>query len=112
AVLLTFDDNSDDFYPYVYPVLQKYGMKATQFTVSDWVDGSWNMTSNEILTVMEEGIDIQNHTVTHPFLTSLSKAEQYSEINDATTALKELTGKTTNVFAYPYGDYNVDTISV
>lgn len=111
-ILITFDDNSNDFYPYVYPVLQKYGMKATQFTVSDWVNGSWNMTTSEILTVMENGIDIQNHSVTHPFLANLSRDRQYGEINDATTALKELTGKTTNVFAYPYGSYNADTISI
>ncbi len=87
-------------------------MKATQFTVSDWVNGSWNMTASEILTVMENGIDIQNHSVTHPFLANLSKEGQYGEINDATIALKELTGKTTNVFAYPYGNYNADTISI
>lgn len=111
-ILLTFDDNSNDFYPYVYPVLQKYGMKATQFTVSDWVNGSWNMTSNEILTVMENGVDIQNHSVSHPFLADLSKEQQYEEINEAATALKELTGREANVFAYPYGNYNADTISV
>jgi len=111
-ILLTFDDNSDDFDDYVMPVLEKHGMKATQFTVSDWVDGSWNMTSEEILSIMERGIDIQNHSVTHPALADLSKEAQYAEINDATSALKELTGKTTNVFAYPYGSYNADTIAV
>lgn len=111
-ILLTFDDNSNDFYPYVYPILQKYGMKATQFTVSDWVNGSWNMTSSEILTVMENGVDIQNHTVTHPFLANLSKEEQYKEIHTATSVLMELTGKTTTAFAYPYGSYNSDTISL
>lgn len=111
-ILLTFDDNSNDFYPYVYPVLNKYGMKATQFTVSDWVNGSWNMTSNEILTVLENGVDIQNHTVTHPFLANLSKEEQCVEIQNATEALKDLTGRTTFAFAYPYGNYNSDTISL
>lgn len=111
-ILLTFDDNSNDFYPHAYPVLDKYGMKATQFTVSNWVDGSWNMTSSEITTVMDNGIDIQNHTVSHPFLNQMSYDKQYAEINDATAALKTLTGKTTNVFAYPYGAYNTDTINV
>lgn len=111
-ILLTFDDNSNDFYPYVYPVLNKYRMKATQFTVSDWVNGSWNMTASEILTVMENGVDIQNHTVTHPFLANLSKEEQYLEIHKATEALKDLTGRTTFAFAYPYGNYNSDTISL
>jgi peptidoglycan/xylan/chitin deacetylase (PgdA/CDA1 family) len=111
-ILLTFDDNSNDFYPYVYPILRKYEMKATQFTVSNWVNGSWNMTSSEILTVMENGVDIQNHTVTHPFLANLSKEEQYVEIQNATEALKDLTGRTTFAFAYPYGNYNSDTISL
>lgn len=111
-ILLTFDDNSNDFYPYVYPVLQKYGMKATQFTVSNWVNGSWNMTESEILMVMENGVDIQNHTVTHPFLADLSKEEQYLEIHNATEAHKDLTGRTTFAFAYPYGNYNSDTISL
>ena len=111
-ILLTFDDNSDDFYPYVYPILQKYGMKATQFTVSSWVNGSWNMTEEEILTVMENGVDIQNHSVTHTFLADLSREGQYAEINDATNSLKELTGRKTDVFAFPYGNYNGDTKSI
>ncbi|MGG7621442.1 polysaccharide deacetylase family protein [Bacillus coreaensis] len=111
-ILLTFDDNSNDFYPYVYPILQRYGMKATQFTVSNWVNGSWNMTESEILTVMENGVDIQIHTVTHPFLANLSKEEQYVEIQNAAEALKNLTGRTTFAFAYPYGNYNSDTISL
>lgn len=111
-ILLTFDDNSNDFYPNVYPILDKYDLKATQFTVSDWVNGSWNMTAEEITTVMENGIDIQNHTVTHPFLNQMNYDQQFKEINDATASLKSLTGKTTNVFAYPYGAYNADTISV
>ncbi|MBT2759577.1 polysaccharide deacetylase family protein [Mesobacillus foraminis] len=111
-ILLTFDDNSSDFYQYVYPILQQYGMKATQFTVSDWVNGGWNMTSEEMLIIKENGVDIQNHSVSHPFLANLSKEQQYEEINFATSALKELTGKTTDVFAYPYGNYNDETISV
>lgn len=110
-ILLTFDDNSSDFYQYVYPILLQYGMKATEFTVSDWVNGSWNMTSEEMRTIKENGVDIQNHSVTHPFLADLSKEQQYAEINHATAALKELTGKSTDVFAYPYGNYNEDTIS-
>lgn len=87
-------------------------MKATEFTVSNWVNGSWNMTASQMLTIMENGVDIQNHSVTHTFLANLSREQQYAEINDATIALKELTGRTTNVFAYPYGNYNAYTISV
>ncbi|WP_186759615.1 polysaccharide deacetylase family protein [Planococcus sp. CPCC 101016] len=111
-ILITFDDSTSDFYPNAFPILDKYDLKATQFTVSDWVNDSWSMTAEEITTVMKNGIDIQNHTATHPSLDHLSYDQQYDEINDATAALNSLTGKRINVFAYPYGAYNADTLSV
>lgn len=111
-ILITFDDSTNDFYPNVFPILKKYNLKATQFTISDSINDSWSMTAEEITTVMKNGIDIQNHTVTHPSLDQLSYDQQYDEINNATAALKSLTGKTTKVFAYPYGAYNADTLSV
>ncbi|MEZ0480622.1 polysaccharide deacetylase family protein [Planococcus sp. SSTMD024] len=111
-ILITFDDSTNDFYPNAFPILEKYDLKATQFTISDWVDDSQSMTAEEITTVMEQGIDIQNHTSTHPSLDQLSYDEQYDEINDATATLESITGETTDVFAYPYGAYNDDTLAV
>ncbi|MDE0582308.1 polysaccharide deacetylase family protein [Planococcus sp. A6] len=111
-ILITFDDSTNDFYPNAFPILEKYDLKATQFTIADWVNDSQSMTAEEITTVMEKGIDIQNHTSTHPSLDQLSYDEQYDEINDATATLKSITGETTEVFAYPYGAYNDDTLAV
>lgn len=111
AVLITFDDNTADFTEYVMPVLQKYDMKATQFTVTSWIDNRLNMSTDEMKTIDASGIDVLNHSVSHPWMGELGKDIQRAEIADAGAALEQLLGKKQDVFAYPYGDYNGDTIA-
>lgn len=111
-VLITFDDNTADFTKYVMPVLQRYGMKAIQFTVSGWVDGQWNMSADEMKAIDAYGIDVLNHSVSHPWMAELSREEQRAEIADAGVALEQLIGKKQEIFAYPYGSYNADTLAV
>lgn len=111
-ILITFDDNTADFVEYVMPILTSYGMTAVQFTVSGWIDRKNHMTSDQMTKIMRQGIAVENHTVSHPFLSKLNREEQYAEIAEATKQLRDLTGKTSDVFAYPYGDYNEDTMAV
>ncbi|WP_057914290.1 polysaccharide deacetylase family protein [Peribacillus muralis] len=112
SILLTFDDSTEDFYDCVFPVLQKYRMHATVFAVSSWIDDTSHLTSDEILTIMENEIDVQNHTVTHQNLKKLNREQQYEEINNASIQLEKLTGETTNVLATPFGSNNEETISI
>src|SRR4051812_30623156 len=37
-IVLTFDDGYLDNWVYVYPILKKYGLRATIFVVTDFVD--------------------------------------------------------------------------
>lgn len=112
AVLLTFDDNTADFTEHVMPVLQRYGMKAVQFTVTSWIDNRLNMSTEEMKQIDAQGIDVLNHSVNHPMMAELGKEEQRAEIADAGAALEQLLGKKQDVFAYPYGNYNADTMAV
>jgi peptidoglycan/xylan/chitin deacetylase (PgdA/CDA1 family) len=52
------------------------------------------------------------HTLTHPFLDQLNRAEQAKEIVESKRMLAELTGREIRYFAYPNGDYNRDTLSL
>jgi len=88
-ICLTFDDGYLDNYIFVYPVLKKFGAKATIFVSPDFVqdgtqprptlfdvwDGKWKIADLESLgfaswaelRVMQDSgvIDIQPHTMTH-----------------------------------------------
>ena len=55
-------------------------------------------------------LEIGGHTITHPYLDLLSKERQAQEILDCRRTLSDLLGKPIRYFAYPGGEYNVDTI--
>jgi peptidoglycan/xylan/chitin deacetylase (PgdA/CDA1 family) len=42
SVVLTFDDGEESAYRYVYPVLKKYGLRATLFVVTSKVGAMWD----------------------------------------------------------------------
>ncbi|MDP4182399.1 MAG: polysaccharide deacetylase family protein [Bacillota bacterium] len=110
-ILLTFDDCTSDFASNVVPALSQYGMKATQFVVSSWVNTSGHLTSAQLKSFSGKGYDIQCHTVSHISLKGQSYSKQYSEIQNNKTAINSYTGITPSVLAYPYGPYDQNTIT-
>jgi peptidoglycan/xylan/chitin deacetylase (PgdA/CDA1 family) len=57
----------------------------------------------ELQTMAEGGFEIGAHTCTHPFLASLSEAEQRHEIITSKHQLEKWLGKSIESFAFPYG---------
>ncbi len=58
------------------------------------------------------GMVVGGHTVTHPWLARLSAAEQDKEITEGNERLACELGEPIDVFAYPYGSYNADTLAI
>ena len=59
-----------------------------------------------------DGVDIGAHTLTHPFLPSLSVEEQWQEIEGSRDFLERLLGTRTSLFSYPYGGHDaVDPVT-
>lgn len=102
-ILLTFDDSTADFVTNVVPVLKQYGLEATQFAVSGWVNNPGYLTSAQLQTLDAEGYDIQNHTQTHADLSTLTYAAAYTEVSSADSFITTATGKKPEFLAYPYG---------
>lgn len=107
-VVLTFDDSTSDFATNVVPVLQQYGFAATEFAVSSWVDTAGHLSSAQ-LGSLAASYDIQNHTVTHNDLSTMSYAAAYNEISGAGSFIAGATGKSPQFLAYPYGRFGADT---
>ena len=115
-VEITLDDGYKNNFTYAYPLLLKYGLTATIFVTTDFIDGRlpskeiWDMgqkiapLSWEDLKVMtSRGIKIGSHGKTHKNLGLLSEKEIEEEITHSERRLKEMTGVKTDLFSYPIG---------
>jgi peptidoglycan/xylan/chitin deacetylase (PgdA/CDA1 family) len=70
------------------------------------------MTAAEVHKISASGlIEIGAHSVTHPVLSSLTSAEQSLEVTGSRDACCDLVGYRPHAFAYPFGDYNNDTVA-
>jgi peptidoglycan/xylan/chitin deacetylase (PgdA/CDA1 family) len=115
SILLSFDDGYMDNFTYAYPILKRYGFKATIFLVACYIgkqDGCHRQKSEEmlswkeIMTLQEEGFTFGCHTSTHPNLVNLSENELSVEIRDAKRILEEGLKEPVRYFAYPYGKFS------
>ena len=71
------------------------------------LDRYGGMTRDQLATVGRgDLLEIGSHTVTHPYLTGVSSAEQTREIAESKQILSVLTGRPVRYFAYPGGDYD------
>ncbi|MBP1743938.1 MAG: putative xylanase/chitin deacetilase [Firmicutes bacterium] len=111
SLVITLDDGYSDNYTAAFPVLKKYGLKATVFMVTSTIDVNPNcLTSAQLKEMDKAGIQIESHTVTHRDLDSLSYSEQLAELKDSKAALEKLLGRSVDYVAYPTGKYNEDTV--
>lgn len=113
-IVITFDDGYEDNYTNAYPVLKEMGFKATIFVVSGGTGkGPFPyMNDSELSELDKNGIDIEPHTVDHKKLDTLSYQDQKNEIELSKSILQAKLGKKMKYFAYPYGQYNEDTLKI
>lgn len=105
-VTLSFDDNDLSFYQAALPLLKSTGIGAAQNVPTDFIGQSDKMTAAQLAEIKSAGFEIDSHSVSHPFLTTLSDAEAIHETADSRTILKSLSLTPVTTFAYPYGDYD------
>nr|WP_325191604.1 polysaccharide deacetylase family protein [uncultured Selenomonas sp.] len=108
-VVITFDDGYLDNYEIAYPILQKYGFKATIFLIYDLTDVyPGYLTWPQIDEMAKSGlIRFESHTMTHANLSELSSgAALRHELIDSRRLLSEKLGYDVNYIAYPGGRVN------
>jgi peptidoglycan/xylan/chitin deacetylase (PgdA/CDA1 family) len=71
------------------------------------------VSPSELRTLSEGGlIEIGAHTETHPLLSQLPLGDQRAEIESSKATLEQLLGTPVSSFAYPYGAFLPETISL
>jgi len=104
SILLTFDDGYESVYTVVFPLLKKYGIKATVFIVPKYIGGKGHLTWKQVKEMADSGlVEIGSHSLTHAKLSQLSEEEVRKEVSESKRRI-ERAGAKVNVFAWPYGE--------
>lgn len=104
-VLVTFDDGHRDNLEHALPILERLGVRALFFVITDLVEHApdTSMTWDELDRLRAAGHRVGSHTTTHRKLPELSPAAQAAEITESLTAVSARTGDLAPPLAYPYG---------
>ena len=105
-VTLTFDDGFISHHDVALPMLQQYNFPATFYITTGFLGTSGYMTNQMIFDLKNAGEDIEDHTVTHPHLPTLTSTQVHNELVNSQTYLRNTFGVTANHFASPYGEVN------
>ena len=100
VIALTFDDGPNTVItPQVLDILEKEGIVASFFLIAQ------NITPESAEVVRRAkamGCDIENHTVTHPFMDKLTVEEIRNEVETCTKKIIEITGEAPAFFRPPF----------
>jgi peptidoglycan/xylan/chitin deacetylase (PgdA/CDA1 family) len=107
SVMVTVDDGYEDNYTEMFPILKKYGVKATIFVIAGKIGWDGYLTADQIKEMSDSGlVSIQSHTVWHQSLTSMSESNIRQELSDSISILEGITGRSVRALSYPAGSYN------
>jgi peptidoglycan/xylan/chitin deacetylase (PgdA/CDA1 family) len=116
AVVITIDDGWRSTYTEAFPELQKRKFPFTVFIYPKIIGQTSNaLTWAQIREMAEAGVDIQSHSLSHPYLTRRRHVDfgddAYAqwlqrELTESKRLLERETGKKVEFLAYPYGDYD------
>ena len=80
SIVLTFDDGHISNYTHVYPILRRFNFKATFFLIVEKIDKLQVLKWIQIAQMVDNGLEIGSHTVTHPFLSDLKEEKVLWEL--------------------------------
>lgn len=120
AVVITLDDGWRSTYTEAWPELKKRNWPFTVFVYPNIIGRTANaLTWKQIREMSDEGVDIQSHSLSHPYLTrgrQGRRGAQYDEwlaheLAESKRLLEQNTGRPVSYLAYPYGDYDSSVVS-
>lgn len=114
--VLTFDDGFEDLYVHAFPLLQKEGIPAIIYLVSDCTEDKWQRQRSpaplrllnwaQIREMADSGIIFGSHTRTHVRLTLCTGEQLHDEVANSKKVIEDKLGRAVTHFCYPFGKLN------
>lgn len=96
--------NADDI-DEILKILKENQVTITFFMVGEWIE----KFPEAVKKIHQEGHEIASHSDTHPHVNQLNYEKNIEEIEKSNDKIEKATGKRTNLYRAPYGEYN-DTV--
>ena len=87
-------------------ILNAHDVRATFFLVGGWVE----KFPESVKALSDAGMEIMNHSETHPHLSQLSPEQVKNEVNTCSDRIEAITGVRPTLFRCPYGEYTDSAI--
>ncbi len=104
-VTFSFDDAVRGAYNYGLPLMKKFGIKGCINPIIGPIENNedWVVNWDELKEFQQAGWEVGSHTMTHPYLTSLSDEQINYELGESKRLLEEH-GFNPQTLVFPYGD--------
>jgi peptidoglycan/xylan/chitin deacetylase (PgdA/CDA1 family) len=124
SLVITFDDGYQSVYEEAFPVLDRYGMRATVFLAVGQeassepsgrlpsLLGRPMLSWSEIREMHSAGISFGAHTLTHPDLTEAAESRLEVEICQSKAMIEDALSTLVASFAYPYGRFDQASLAI
>ncbi|CUU07115.1 Peptidoglycan/xylan/chitin deacetylase, PgdA/CDA1 family [Candidatus Thermokryptus mobilis] len=122
-VCITFDDGYEDVFHYAFPILKRYGFRATVFVISNFVGKSndWDfgfgikfkhLNWDQIKILFDNGWEIGSHSANHRALTLLDDEDVKFEVGSSKYEIEKNLGTVVKSFAPPFSRYDENIVRI
>lgn len=114
TVGISIDDAYRSTFTEAWPRLKKAKLPFTVFVSTDHIDNNLRnmMTWDQIHTLVKNGVTIGHHTASHLHMADHSNDKNKRDIEKASARFKKELGFIPKLFAYPYGEASLQTMSL
>lgn len=109
-VMLTFDDTDAEQFTIGYPEMKKYGFKGVFFIMTISINRPRYMTKEQLKQLADDGNAVEAHTWDHHMVSKYKGADYDTQFVKPKKKVEDITGKSADYFAYPFGIWSKSAI--
>lgn len=107
SIIITFDDGHIGNYKYAFPILKKYGFTAIFFITTSWINKKNMVSWNQLKEMVNGGMSVQSHTVSHFPLSTISDTQIKNELIESRKIIEKNLGVKVDFLSLPHGDFDL-----